>query len=91
MVDGRTVMKTSDAWAEIRLREGDREITVYSFDRHGKGVYDTIQVSVRKGSVAAIPMLVIAGAVMSLLFVPGLLPRLRGTHDRLHDDEEEAT
>jgi outer membrane protein assembly factor BamB len=79
MVDGRMVTKTSGGEAEFDVREGSRKISVYSFDRHGKGVYDSVDVVVEKGSAAAGSLTVLVILLLAVLALPRLLPlMLRG-------------
>jgi hypothetical protein len=75
MVDGNMIMKTSGSDAEFDIREGSRKVTLYSFDRHGKGVYDNVDVTVQKGSATAGPLTVVVVLLLIIIFVPKLLPR----------------
>jgi outer membrane protein assembly factor BamB len=76
MVDNRKIMKTSGEGAEFDIREGARKVTLYSFDRHGKGVYDTIDVVVEKGSASAPTLTALVILLLAVLFLPRLLPRV---------------
>ena len=76
MVDGNRIMQTSNNEAEFELKKGDRKITVYSFDKYGKGLYDSVYVNVEKESASELPMTVAVIVLLLVLFLPKVIPRV---------------
>jgi len=77
MVSGMMIMKSDEGLAEFDIREGERKITIYSFDRYGKGVYDSVDVIVSKEAASAIPLTIIVTLLIGVLFLPKILPMLK--------------
>jgi hypothetical protein len=69
LVDGQRTVMTGDSNAAFEIPAGEHRITVYSFDRYGKGVYDSIAVTVEKSSAgmffAGIAVIVLLGLLLS--------------------------
>ena len=47
-VDDKKTLLTEENSAEFEVKEGEHKVSVYLFDRYGKGVYDTVHVTVKK-------------------------------------------
>jgi len=76
MVDDNRIMQTSNNEAEFELKKGDRKITVYSFDKYGKGLYDSVYVNVEKESASELPMTVAVIVLLLVLFLPKVIPKV---------------
>ncbi|UCD04142.1 MAG: VCBS repeat-containing protein [Candidatus Woesearchaeota archaeon] len=70
LVDSKRTLITDEKEAEFEIASGEHKISVYAFDRYGKGVYDTVSVNVEKSSskVALVTFLLIVLLIM--LFLP---------------------
>ncbi len=77
MVNGRKVMKTSGESAEFDIKEGEVKVSLYSFDSYGKGVYDSVDVTITKDSAAELPLTILVIILLGILFLPRLLPMIR--------------
>lgn len=88
MVDGKNVKKTLDDTIKIDLKKGRHKITVYSFDRNAKGVYDSIYVTVEKESKAEIPLTIIAFVLIFVLFIPKAIPVIRKSISKKKKNKE---
>lgn len=73
-VDNKNIMKVSGENAIFDLKEGDRKISVYSFDKYGKGVYANVDVTVEKNSATQIPLTLIFIVLICVLFSPTIVP-----------------
>jgi hypothetical protein len=73
MVDSQRTSMTSDSSASFEILTGDHKITVYTFDKYGKGVYDSIDVTVEKSSSATMIVTIVVIILLGLLFSPKLL------------------
>lgn len=80
MVDNNRIMKATGKNAEFDLKQGNRKITIYSFDEYGKGLYETVTVNVEKTSAAATPLTILLVILLIVLFVPKSLPVILKKH-----------
>jgi hypothetical protein len=75
-VDNKNIMRVNDDNVVFDLRAGDRKISIYSFDKYGKGVYANVDVEVQKSSAVEIPLIAFFVVLLVLLFIPKILPKL---------------
>ncbi len=78
MVDAKRTVMTSDSFAEFEILSGKHKITVYSFDSYGKGVYDSVDVTIEKSSASVMIVTVLVFILLGVLFSPKLLIFLTG-------------
>jgi len=69
-VDNKKTLITGDKKAGFEILSGEHKITVYSFDRYGKGVYDSVLVNVAKSSSSAAMVLALVIVLLAGLFIP---------------------
>jgi hypothetical protein len=78
LVDSQRTVMTEDSTAEFEIMSGSHKITVYSFDKYGKGVYDSVDVTVQKESGTAFAATVAVIILLGLLFSPKILTFVMG-------------
>lgn len=82
-VDNKKTLMTADKKSEFEISSGLHKITAYSFDRYGKGVYDSIEVNVVKGTGSVSLAFIFAVILLAILFVPRIYSvTRRGKHKR---------
>jgi len=91
VVDSNIIMKTTGEYAEFELKEGNRKITIFSFDKYGKGLYTSVDVTVDKSSATATPLTVLVIIFMIILFIPKLLPRVLSKKPKMKKQEKIKT
>lgn len=69
-VDGNMVVKTNDKSAEFEIAEGEHKISVHEIDSYGKGVYDSVEITVEKSAFVVWKVLILALSLLGLLLVP---------------------
>jgi hypothetical protein len=67
-------MKANGNSAVIDIRAGDRKISIYSFDKYGKGIYENVDVKVEKSSSSELPLLILFIIFLIVLFFPKIMP-----------------
>ena len=78
LVDGMQTLRTEDRSAQFEISSGEHVITVYSFDRYGKGVYDHVSVNVVKDTSAVTLTLALVLALIVILFLPKISGLIMG-------------
>ncbi|MBN2330625.1 MAG: PQQ-binding-like beta-propeller repeat protein [Candidatus Aenigmarchaeota archaeon] len=73
MVDDKRTLITDGDEAEFEILSGEHKITIYAFDRFGKGLYDSVTVTVEKGSASFALVAGIVLVLLAFLFMPKLL------------------
>lgn len=69
-VDNKKTLMTADKKAEFEISSGSHKITAYSFDRYGKGMYDSVEVNVVKDTGSVSLAFIFAAVLLAVLFVP---------------------
>ena len=70
LVDNKKILRTSDKAAGFEIPSGTHSITVYSFDRYGKGIYDSVDVEVVKSQSSITIVTVLVIFLLAMLFMP---------------------
>ncbi len=70
LVDNKRTLMTEGESAQFEILSGEHKITVYSFDRYGKGLYDSLSVSIVKSSSNVLLVTAMVLVLLALLFVP---------------------
>jgi hypothetical protein len=74
LVDGKMAKITLENNVEFEIESGEHTITVYSTDKDGQGLYDNVQITVKKGTSKTIIIYLALFVLFSLLLIPKLLP-----------------
>lgn len=70
LVDNKRTLITEDKKAVFEILSKEHKITVYSFDRYGKGVYDSVYIIVEKSSGSVTIVLIVVLILLIILFSP---------------------
>lgn len=74
-VDNKRTLITDEKEATFEILSGEHKVTVYSFDRYGKGVYDHVKVNVVKDNT----IVSVVGLLSMLMLIVLFFPKLYGT------------
>jgi hypothetical protein len=72
-VDNQNIMKVTGENAVVDLKEGKRKVSVYSFDKYGKGEYATADVLIEKSSATQLPLSLVFIGLVVLMFSPTII------------------
>jgi len=84
-IDGIEVGRTSGNELTVQAIQGEHDLEVRSLDENGRGVYQTLTFTVKKGSLPIILLIVLLVVLLILAFIPavsGIIIRRRHRRER---------
>jgi hypothetical protein len=90
-VDNKNIMKASGDSAVVDLREGNRKISIYSFDEYGKGIYTNVDVDVQKTSSTEAPLISVFIVLIVVLFLTRIAPIYLRKRSKLKKSDRKST